>query len=302
MPVDFSNTPNDSILNQPSDSPMFGSTPIWERNRKRKLGGGSKAASAEPVVRHERAPVRHEAATAAPQRPVFAERPIAQRATPAAASGSALNEPIVRNPAFESSAPRTAAKRTPSPKGKSGASPIAIAAGLAVVVGLGAAGFYAMQPRSDGGVAELTPGSTASAPTATPTTVAANTTAPTPGMTTPAATTPAAAPAPTQVASVEPAPARRAATPVRRAAPAPAAMSADQASADVSATEAASSMDTIDYGVDASATAPMTPAPAAPAATAPAPAASTTPAPATSAPAEVMAPATAPTTEATPAQ
>ena len=225
MSVDFNNTPTDSILNKPSDVPMFGPTPVWERNGKRRRGASPRAA---------------------PERATFT----APMGEPVRTAAQLAGDPIA---ASYAAAPR--AETTSRKPVKSGVSPIAIAAGVIVLAGIAGAGFYAAQPRNQG-VAQLTPGSAATQATtpvaAAPVAVATTTTPVAP-----------AAPAPVQVASNETseAPVRRAA-PARRAAAPAAAMSAESASADVSATAPATPLDTTDYGVDATTAAAVVPAPA----------------------------------------
>src|SRR5438128_2456028 len=102
MSVDFSATPKGEVTTNPSDTPLFAATPVWERSRKRR------AASR---------PARVAADTAAADAATAQERVTPRRESPATA---------------ESFDDRAGDRR-------SGVAPVAIAAGVIVLAGLGAA-------------------------------------------------------------------------------------------------------------------------------------------------------------------
>jgi Meckel syndrome type 1 protein len=210
-----------------SDTPLFAANPIWERSAKKKRGfGGS----------------RRTASTAAAVGPVTADpmtAPMTER------------EPLSSQ--TMSAAPYT--RTTTTRKKDAGVPAVAIAAGVIVLGGLAAAGWYATQPH-DNGVAQLTPGAPgagALAPSTatTTTTLAANTPPPA------AATAPAEAPKATKTTTTHTTP-MAAATP--RVRPAARAVAPSAAAA----------------GVNASAALPDGPQPYSGAAAAPAPAAPAT--------------------------
>jgi hypothetical protein len=203
MSNDFSpiNTPDD-------ESSMFAGVPSWERGKKRRgFGGRTSRVAAEPRS--------------------FAAEP---SDTPAAYEAR-MDTVDPTDTGFASGA--TFADRT-TRKGN-GAGPILIVAGVILVGGLAAAGWYATQPHN-AGVAELTPGTTttttqvaSSAPAdqlAPPTTVPAPPTsaAPTRSVTTTTTRAPAGAVSHTTVARARPAAessADASATAPARQAPAP---------------------------------------------------------------------------------
>jgi cytoskeletal protein RodZ len=140
MPIDFSATPDDSPTNNTADGPMFAPVPAWERNKKRRGFGGGRRAS-EP---------RSFAPTADPL--------IAEPAADSMGPLEADDGNFAAGPTFANRTRKTASSKAP----------LAIVAGLIVIGGVGAAGWYAMQPHAGQGVAELTPGSSSSSTATTP--------------------------------------------------------------------------------------------------------------------------------------
>ncbi len=136
MTMDFTGSPNDRKTPDTSDAPMFAPVPAWERNRKRRSFGRR---AVEP--RSFAAMDEMETDTLSP--------------TPASGDTG-----FMAGPAFANRPRRTS---------KSSIAPIAVVAGIIVVGGLAAAGWYATQPH-DEGIAALTPGEAASTSTTTTTT------------------------------------------------------------------------------------------------------------------------------------
>jgi cytoskeletal protein RodZ len=141
-----------SPINTPSsDTPMFAATPSWERGKKRRSFAG-----------------RDEPVTAEPRSFGDVETPTTlsddARAYEARTDTAGINDTSF------AAAPVYAAR--PARKGN-GAAPIAIAAGVVLLGGLAAAGYYAYQPHNTG-IAELTPGSTATTSDAASTAPAAS--------------------------------------------------------------------------------------------------------------------------------
>ncbi|MGZ6016434.1 MAG: hypothetical protein ACXWKM_11880, partial [Phenylobacterium sp.] len=142
------------------DSPMFAPVPAWERSKKRGMFGGG----------------RKPAARVAPEVRTFDPEPAV---TPAAAPFGA--EPAVDrlsdvDPVTSTfaAAPTYATRTT----GKSSAAPVAIIAGLVLIGGVAAAGWYYTQPHGQAGVAELTPGGSTTTTTAQTTTAPSDAAAP----------------------------------------------------------------------------------------------------------------------------
>ncbi len=144
MTIDFSNSPNPAD----TESPMFAPIPAWERGKKRRSGGITSPQSVDTVAAEGR--------SFAPSAPVSSRTDFADPATSTFAAA----------PAY---ATRTTVR-------KRSAAPLVVGAGIILVAGLAAAGWYATQPASQG-VAELTPGS-ATTTTTTPAPPAAATPAP----------------------------------------------------------------------------------------------------------------------------
>jgi len=131
---------NDPTLNA-TDSSVFAPVPAWERNKKRGMFGGRSRVAAEPRTFDE-APT-----TLSDDARVYEAR--------MDATDPVVGEPIVGDSVF---AGTPIYANRPARKGN-GAAPIAIAAGVILLGGLAAAGWYASQPH-DQGVAQLTPGAT----------------------------------------------------------------------------------------------------------------------------------------------
>lgn len=153
MTIDFSATPDDSPTSKESDSPMFAPTPAWERGKKRRGFGGGRVAE-EPRS--------------------FAPAPEAPAA--AAETGAYAIDPI--GPAGSAQPTESMFAGTPSYAGvtarhKGSGAPVAIAAGIILLGGLGAAGWYFTQSRETG-IAQLTPGSPTTTTTTTTTTAASS--------------------------------------------------------------------------------------------------------------------------------
>jgi hypothetical protein len=147
--IDFNSTPGGGPTNSESDSPMFAATPAWERGKKRRSFGGS-ASQVEPEPRSFAADTSDRA--------------------PAAVMTGATAGAMASDPTTDSFAAAPSYATRPAHR-RSATAPIVIAAGIILVGGLAAAGWYYTQPHAQG-VAELTPGS-ASTTTATATTAGA---------------------------------------------------------------------------------------------------------------------------------
>jgi hypothetical protein len=247
-----------------NDAPMFAGVPSWERGKKRRTTFGKRVAAEPRSFAPEYAA---EPGDAIPTRPVTLSDDA--RAYEARMDTVDPTDTTFADPTFAGGA--TFADRT-SRKGN-GAMPIMVAAGIILVGGLAAGGWYATQPHN-AGVAQLTPGSAA---TTTTTEVAA--TAPLPGE--------------QQIAQAAPAPAPvRSTTTTTTTAP-------KAAVSHTTVTRVAPARSAATVGVNASTAAPMpvapAPTPAPPAAAAPpAPLVLTLPPqaapPATTAPAETPLP------------
>lgn len=164
---------------------MFAANPAWERGRKRKGLGGRKisaapaatAAAVEPTSTITPEP-RTFAAERDYEEPMALDRPVARPVerpmTPDAAGteysamGATMASP--RAAALETDSGMVAPigrepRRTAARTHKSSAAPAAIAAGVAAVALVGAAGWYATQ--ADDGIPELAPGQPADTQVAT---------------------------------------------------------------------------------------------------------------------------------------
>lgn len=135
MTIDFSNSPNPAD----TESPMFAPIPAWERGKKRRSDGSTSPQSVDTVAAEGR--------SFAPSAPVSSRTDFADPATSTFAAA----------PAY---ATRTTVR-------KRSAAPLIVGAGIILVAGLAAAGWYATQPATQG-VAELTPGSATTTTTTTP--------------------------------------------------------------------------------------------------------------------------------------
>jgi hypothetical protein len=170
MTVDFNETPQDNPLTRETESPMFAPIPSWERGKKRSRLGARTVSSA-PV-----------AATIAAEPRSFAARPDTtdlRRPRTTRVIDEPVNEALMSRPL------------SPVRKTGNGVSPIALLAGIVVLGGLGAAGWYASQPR-EVGVAQLTPGQVTTTTVTTPVAPTQMAAVTPPAIATPAAAMPAA--------------------------------------------------------------------------------------------------------------
>ena len=248
MTIDFSATPDNSPTTNESDSPMFAPVPAWERGKKRRgFGGGRTSRVAEEPRSFASEP---ETTTAAAEQGAYAFDPIGP-------TGSA--QPTESQPT-DSQAGESMFAGTPSYAGvtarrKGSGAPVAIAAGIILLGGLGAAGWYYTQPH-DSGIAQLTPGS----PTTTTTTAAATDTSSDQltQATAPPSTPPAAMPGASTAASATPPATTHSTTTTTTTARSSAPAATHRT---VTARARPASRSAADVSADASATAPAPPAP-----------------------------------------
>ena len=242
-----------------NDSPMFGGTPIWERNSRKRRGFGGSTARSEPT--------RVEPAYGA------SATTLAATADPLTGAGATM-DPLMDPLMTPGRATTTEVVRT-----RNGSAGPAIAVGAAALVAVGVAGWY-VTSHNNHGVAELTPG------VATATTVAEAPVAP--ALTAPAATPTPAAPTVTAAATPPAAPRASHAT-VRVARAHPAARSATASGMNASATTRTDATATLPAAPQpysgSTAVNPVTPAPQA-VTPAPEPVPSTPPVAATPAPSD----------------
>ena len=156
MTIDFSSTPEDSPTNTESEGSMFAPVPAWERSKKRRMfGGRARSPDATRVAEEPRSfAAEPETETLAGDQRAYAFDPIG----PTDESAFATTD----EPAFAA---------TPSYAGvtarrKTSVAPVAIAAGIVLIGGLAATGWYMTQNHTTG-IAQLTPGSTATTTTTT---------------------------------------------------------------------------------------------------------------------------------------
>ncbi|HEX5264423.1 MAG TPA: hypothetical protein VFW13_12900 [Phenylobacterium sp.] len=297
MTTDFSATPDDRRTETESD--MFAPVPAWERGKKRRGFGAGRTGRVAEEPRSFVSDEDDRATIAARDaREQLVREPVWPETDAIAPDGvvyERLDEPLENAPAGDSVFAGTPVYASlPSSGSKA---PVAIAAGIILLGGAAAAGWYFMQPHATG-MAQLTPGqavttTTTTAPAASDLMAQASTTSAPP----PIAPTSSASPAPpppamaaasttttTTTHSASPAATHHAVASAR-----PVSRSADQTAADASATLPASPQP---YSGNAStppaaaspAAAPVTSTPQA-AAPAPAePAAVPTPAPTATAP------------------
>lgn len=227
MPADF-NSPEEGRAPQ-NDGSMFAPTPLWDRQARKRQGRGA-ADSRDPAIEAGEGVI---------------------------GTGAAV-EPVDAVYETQPAEPRTARR--------SGVAVGVLAAGVVAIVAVGAFAWYASRPH-DTGIAELTPGSTATSRTALNTAAAPSANPMTPAV-------PAAAPAPA-AASREATP--RASTPAasRRT------HATLAARAPTSRVRPAESNSALDAGVNAAASAPVISTPAPSPAPAPTTAPSMSPAPIT---------------------
>jgi hypothetical protein len=261
MTIDFSSTPNDSLANTESEGSMFAPVPAWERGKKRRMfGGRARSTDSTRVAEEPRSfAAETQADTLAGDQPAYAFDPIG--ATDDDAVATATEPAFAGTPSYAS----VTARR------KTSVAPVAITAGVVLIGGLAATGWYMTQNHTTG-MAELTPGSTAT----TMTTAMAGNQAPT------ADAAPQALPAASASASAAPAaPVTHTATTTTTHSSAPATASHRTA---VAHARAPASRSASDAGSNASATLPATPQPYQPSSSAAAP----TPPAATPAPPPVL--------------
>jgi hypothetical protein len=178
MTIDFSATPDNSPTNTESEGSMFAPTPAWERSKKRRMfGSRARSADTARVAEEPRSfAAEPETDTLAGDQRAYAFDPIGPTDESAFAS--------TEEPAFAS----TPSYANVTARRKTSVAPVAIAAGIVLIGGLAATGWYMTQNHT-AGVAQLTPGST---DTTTTTTLAAAAQAPTADAATPQAALPAA--------------------------------------------------------------------------------------------------------------
>jgi hypothetical protein len=151
MAINSDATPADE--SSVDESSMFAPIPAWERSKKRR-GFGRGSRSAEP---------RSFAPPALDETPETAAVP---------GAGPAI-DPAIDSPAIDSEVPIADAGFAAAPayatraKAKPSRAPVAIAAGIVLIGGVAAAGWYYSQPHGQTGVAELTPGGAATTTTTT---------------------------------------------------------------------------------------------------------------------------------------
>lgn len=148
MPTEFTSIPDDFSTPVNPDSIPFAPMPAWERGKTRRSLAGGDAVAAEP---------RTFSAEPITTRPVTRPTTLTDDARAYEARGheARMDRVDPAETAFAAEpvyATRTAVRKT-------SAAPIAIMAGLILLGGVAAAGWYYSQPR-DAGVAQLTPGST----------------------------------------------------------------------------------------------------------------------------------------------
>jgi hypothetical protein len=215
-----------------TDSPMFAPIPSWERGKKRRGLGASRSQSTTGAT------------------PPVATAPIAETRGFDSPLGDHMNHTVYSDTAptgtgtlnagsdgADTMIPRT---RTSAPaKRRGGVAPLAVAAGVVMIGGLAAAGWYAGQPR-DTGVAALTPGVTETSAAALETSSA---------QTSLAANTASAPPTPAAIPTARP------------EAPAAASRATTTRTAATVRTRPTPAASAADVGVNASATLPSAPMP-----------------------------------------
>src|SRR5579862_4389963 len=198
MTTDFSATPDDRRTETESD--MFAPVPAWERGKKRRGFGAGRAGRVAEEPRSFVSDDEDRATIAARDaREQLAREPV-WRETETIAPDGIVYEPLENTPPTESVFAGTPVYASlPSHGSKA---PVAIAAGIILLGGAAAAGWYFMQPHATG-MAQLTPGqavttTTTTAPAAASDLAAQASTTSAP----PAAPTSTAAPAPPPPAMV----------------------------------------------------------------------------------------------------
>ena len=247
MTIDFSSTPDDSPTNTESEGSMFAPTPAWERSKKRRMfGGRARSPDATRVAEEPRsfaAEAEPEPETLAGDQRAYAFDPIGPTDQSAFA---ATGEPAFA--ATPSYAGVTARRKT-------SVAPVAIAAGIVLIGGLAATGWYMTQSHT-AGVAQLTPGSAA---TTTTTTAVTGDQVQTAENAAPQAALPAASASATAPAAAAPAPVTHTTTTTTAHSSAPATVT--HRTTAVAHAKAPASRSAADAGANASATLPATPQP-----------------------------------------
>ncbi len=155
MTIDFSSTPDDGPTTTESEGSMFAPTPSWERGKKRSglarmFSGGATRVADEPRSFAAESDAPLETGVLAGDQRAYAFDPIG----PAEASvADASVFETTAEPAFAG----TPTYANVSARRKTNAAPVAIAAGIVLLGGLAATGWYMNQPHT-AGVAQLTPG------------------------------------------------------------------------------------------------------------------------------------------------
>jgi len=160
MATDFRSTPDDFTPPTDVEDMPFAPAPAWERGKKRRGFGMGRTSRVAPESR----------TFAAEPEPAIVTTPgpaVAAGETPFYETQADADTTFVATPAYAS---RSAAR-------KGSSAPVAIVAGLIVLGGLAAAGWYYTKPHG-AGVAELTPGDNAAATTTTATSADAAAAAP----------------------------------------------------------------------------------------------------------------------------
>jgi cytoskeletal protein RodZ len=244
MTIDFSSTPDDSPTNTESGGSMFAPTPAWERSKKRRMfGSRARSADATRVAEEPRSfAAEPETETLAGDQRAYAFDPIGP--TDQSAFAAAGEPAFATTPSYASVTERR----------KTSVAPVAIAAGIVLLGGLAATGWYMAQDHT-GGIAQLTPGSTAT----TTTTAVTGDQMQTAQNATPQAALPAASASASAPNAAAPAPVTHTTTTTSTHSSAPA--SVTHRTTAVAHAKAPASRSAADAGTNASATLPATPQP-----------------------------------------
>ena len=163
MPSDFSANPDDDRTTSDPESSMFAPVPAWERNKKRRGFGSGRVSRVAPEPRSFAADEDED------QRIAPAPQSAAPRSAAMADTGRAFAfepmDPEVRTEPEEGVFAGTPTYATAT-RAKSNTAPVMVAAGIILLGGVAAAGWYYTQSR-DTGVAQLTPGSASTTTTTT---------------------------------------------------------------------------------------------------------------------------------------
>jgi hypothetical protein len=177
-------------VNTPSDSPLFGATPVWERGRKRRGFGARRPAEPRTFTPAEE--------STAAETPMTLDRPLDRPMDrPAATDATITNSTLAASTATADEglvAPIGRDRTTTRARQSNSAAPAALAVGgLIAVAALAGVGWYATRGSHDG-VPEITPGA-ATSTTSNEVATLPVTQAPAPPQTAPPARMAAAAPA-----------------------------------------------------------------------------------------------------------